>query len=375
MATVAVLAGLMAAPITQAATANLTLNGGLHSAGEPKTTGAQPLAVSPGKVAGFYVTVKNNDTANLPTFFMSATSSAAPVGAYWFNSDGSGTAHSCDTSPMKCDFGVFASGTEVTIVAAFTLPGGTSNATTNCYPADPTKRTALMSGVLPDPVNDTFVCVDFKFSSSQGNVPGKNKSRGDEFHWMDFVSTKVDPKNEAAQFPYCDQSAPEACDSNLLSVSDNTTLSSNANRFNVQYTRVVVPASAFDAADKTGAIHVKDGDPQATVNCDADCLDTVNAAGGFLGEVSQIDINSGATFDPDWIVTTIGMLGINASKVDGVVHDVGTATPDMLGRCADASVPDPDTTPDAGCFWAVNGGANTAIVTVYTHGNGKLRNF
>jgi hypothetical protein len=143
----------------------------------------------------------------------------------------------------------------------------------------------------------------------------------------------------------------------------------------VQYTRVVVPASAFDAADKTGAIHVKDGDPQATVNCDADCLDTVNAAGGFLGEVSQIDINSGATFDPDWIVTTIGMLGINANKVDGVVHDVGTTTPDMLGRCADASVPDPDTTPDAGCFWAVNGGANTAIVTVYTHGNGKLRNF
>ena len=373
MATVAVLAGLMAAPITQAATANLTLNGGLDSAGT-KISGATPGAVSPGKVAGFYVTVKNNDTANLPTFFLSGVNSkATPFGAYWFYTNAPGTAFPCQTNPMTCTFGTLASGASVTVVAAFTLPSTASADTSkNCYSnAD---HTPLQSGVQP--TTSTFVCADFKFSSNQGNVPGKNKSRGDEFHWMDWVSTDVDARNEAAQFPYCDASGTNVCSNALLSLSDNTSLSSSPSRFNIQYTQVAVPnALAFDSLHGSSGIHVADGGLVPAIdNCAGDCATAVANAGGFLGEVSLVEVNSGQNFDPDWIVTTIAMLGVNANKVDGVVHDTGGAEADVLGKCPSAAGPD-ETTPFEGCFWAVNGSGNTVIVTVYTHTNGKLRNF
>ena len=367
VAAVAILIGLIVVPTSLGATANLTLNGGTAAAGT-KISGHTPDAVSPGKVAGFYVTVKNTDTSNLPTFFMSAASNGTPFGAYWFDTSDPGTAHACQTSPLSCNFGTFNSGTEVTVVAAFTLPSSASSSTKNCYPSNPT---SLQFGVAP--TSSTFVCVDFKFSSSQGNVPGKNHSRGDEFHWMDWVSTDVDARNEAAQFPYCDASGTNSCDANLLSLNNNTTLSTNQSRFNVQYTRVTVPASAFDSDHATTAIHVQDGIGTATPGCDATCQAFVDANGGFLGEVSQIDINSGQSFAPDWIVTTIGMLGVNANKIDGVVHDNGTSA-DILGKCPSSAGPD-ESTPDVGCFWAVSGGGNTAIVTVYTHTNGKLRNF
>jgi hypothetical protein len=383
-ATVALLVGLFAAPTSLAATANLTLNGGLTSAGT-KVTGATPLAVSPGKVAGFYVTVKNDDTSNLPTFFMAASTTATPYGAYWFPSDGTqatGPAHTCQTSPLSCDFGTFSSGAAITVVAAFTLPSGTSNATTNCYPSDPTKRTALQFGVLPDPANDTFVCVDFKFSSNQGNVPGKNKSRGDEFHWMDFVSTKVDPKNEAAQFPYCDLSVTPGdlsdCPTNLLSLNNSTTLSSSNRNLNLQYTKVVAPAQAFDSNHGTSAIHVSDGVATNLCGTDESCLSIVSTGGGFLGETSTVDVNSAQVFSSAWIVTTIGMLGAKASDIDGVVHtytdELNVAHTDYIGKCPSVDGPD-ETTPTEGCFWAVSGSGNTAVVTIYTHYNGKLRTF
>lgn len=356
------------ASTTVAATANLTLNGGTDSQGA-KVTGATPLAVSPGKVAGFYVTVENDDTANLPTFFMTAASNAAPYGAYWYPT-GTTDYRPCQTAPLKCDFGTFAAGSEVTVVAAFTLPDGTSSSTRNCY--SEANHTGLQFGI--EPTSDTFVCVDFKFASSQGNVPGKNKSRGDEFHWMDFVSTVVDPKNEAAQFPYCDASGTNLCDNGLLSLNDSTTLSSSPSRLNLQYTKVTVPAAAFDSSHATSAIHVKDGDSTLDFVCTGTCADQVAAGGGFVGETSLLEVNDGQVFtDDDWIVTTIGMLGVQANKIDGVVHQLDNGTFEVLGKCLTAT--GPTDTSSAGCFWVTSGSGNTAIVTVWTHTNGKLRNF
>lgn len=378
LATVAILTGLVAAPITQAATANLTLNGGLTSGGD-KVSGATPAAVSPGKVAGFYVTVKNDDTANLPTFFLSGVNTTAtPYGAYWFYTNAPGTAFPCQTNPMTCTFGTFVSGASVTVVAAFTLPSTASADTSkNCY--SESDHTALQFGVQPDA--STFVCADFKFSSSQGNVPGKNKSRGDEFHWMDFVSTEGSPKNDAAQFPFCDLSAtPDVadCPTTLLSLNNNTTLASSNRNQNLQYTKVVAPAQAFDSDHGSSALHVSDGTATDLCGTDTNCLSIVSAGGGFLGETSTVDVNSGQQFSDEWIVTTIGMLGVKASDVDGVVHtytdELNVSHTDYIDNCPSASGPD-SSTPPAGCFWAVSGSGNTAIVTIYTHYNGKLRNF
>ena len=78
------------------------------------------------KVAGFYLVAKNNDTANLSSFFLTASTTATPKGAFWGPST-TGPWTACDTSNgLKCDFGAFNSGATVYVLAAFTLPTGTS---------------------------------------------------------------------------------------------------------------------------------------------------------------------------------------------------------------------------------------------------------
>lgn len=382
LAATALLVGLVAAPTSLAATANVLLNGGTTTT-PPLERAATPLEVSPGKVAGFYIAVKNADTSNLPTFFMTASSLAAPYGAYWYPA-GTTDYHACTTSPLRCDFGTFSAGSEAVVVAAFTVPtsAGDLSSTKNCKPSSPTDKQRGFALSDTTEVEQTWACVDFKFASSQGNVPGKNQSRGDEFHWYDFVSADVDPKNEAAQFPYCDLSVTPGdnsdCPQGLLSLNNSLSLSNSPNRLNIQYTKVDVSDSgAFDSDHGTSGIHVADGG-SFTIICTGACDTQVAANGGFLGETSVVDVNSGEPFT-GFIKTTIGMLGVHASDVDGVVHETGVvpniATVVIDEECPSADGPDLTATDPHECFWAADGPGNTAIVYVYTHVNGKLKAF
>src|SRR5689334_3754001 len=70
---------------TFAAVANVGVGGGWDTSLSNVTgvSGATPAKVSPGKVAGFYLSARNNDSANLSTFFLTATTTATPLGAFW----------------------------------------------------------------------------------------------------------------------------------------------------------------------------------------------------------------------------------------------------------------------------------------------------
>ena len=76
--------------VTLGALANIDIGGGVTVgttlAEHPRA--ATPTQVSPDNVAGFYLWVKNRDTANLSTFFMKAYSNATPVGAYFSKNGG-----------------------------------------------------------------------------------------------------------------------------------------------------------------------------------------------------------------------------------------------------------------------------------------------
>ena len=78
-----------------------------------------------------------------------------------------------------------------------------------------------------------------------------------------------------------------------------------------------------------------------------------------------------------FIRTTIGMLGVNTGSVNGVVHETvidGTTVGYIIDTlCATGDGPALST--DDECFWVSSGPGNTAIVTVWTHTNGKLKAF
>lgn len=322
-------------------------------------SGATPTQVAPGNVAGFYVWLHNNDAANLSTFFLNAAvTDATPVGAYWTHDLANGPWNTCEVSPaLKCSFGAFNSGTDIFVVAGFTVP---ASSTKNCLPA------GSSSGIAADAAR-AHVCVDFQFGSDSGYVVerGKNKSRGDAYHWYDVVYTDT-TGDQSAQFPFCDPNA-EACDTGLLTVSDSQTLGKN----NLQWTKVKAPDGAFGSPHGTTGIAVADN---FTFDCPAS---SGVCATKFLGQWSNVDVNSGQDFadGTEWVQIDIGVYGVAANKISVVYHlyQIGTTwyveTIDTL--CEDAGGPASNFDVDQ-CFWVQSLKGSSSQVTIWTHHNGKL---
>jgi hypothetical protein len=361
IAVIIVAASLAAATFaspTFAALANVNIGGG--AVGD-HVSGATPPQVSPGNVAGFHLWVRNEDSANLNTFFMKAVTSATPLGAYW--SRNGGPTQSCTTSDgLQCTFGTLSSGDVLLITAAFRLPTGTSTSLTNCLPDGST------AGVAP--TGTSWRCVDFQFASGSGFVPGKNKSRGDLYHWYDFVRTDGG-QDKGATFPFCDPSA-SACDDSLLTVFNTQGASKN----NVQSTELTAPAGAFNPAYGTTGLAVADNFPFDCPPGLTDCAShQTTGNNAFVGQWSQVDVNSEQPFGDDFIKVTLTMYGVNPNSIDGVVHLWFDGTDwhedTITDRCDSASGPGPD---QDECFWATGSGQN-AIVSVWIHNNGSIRTF
>jgi hypothetical protein len=360
---------------TFAAVANVGVGGGWNTSLNNVTgvSGATPSMVSPGKVAGFYLSAKNNDSANLSSFFLTASTAATPLGAFWTHDPtvANPTWTACDTSNgLKCTFGAFNSGAAVYILAAFTLPTATSTSKTNCL-IDPKVTQPTNSyghDPLEDPASDnpaSWVCVDFQFGSSSGFVTGKNKSRGDAYHWFDFVGTDTG-QDSAAQFPFCDLSAqPVNCSDALLSLNDTKT---NFGKNNPQWTQVLAPNGAFNSFHASSAIGVADGVASPCTGSG----DPAECSIAFLGQWSKVDVNDGGNFSPDFIKIDIGVYGVGVSKISHVYHFYevsGVLNVEVLPKCASSAGP---TGSDPSCFWATSLGGNASQVTVWTHFNGKL---
>jgi len=350
-----------------AAVANVQYGGG-DAVGDAGT-GATPDTVSPGKVAGFYLWAHNADSANLATFFLTATTTASPVGAYWSHS-ASGPWTACDVSKgLQCTFGAFNSGTDLFVIAGFKLPGTTSTSTANCL-TDPNRTTnpGEMAGV--DPTGSSWVCVDFQWGSNSGYVPGKNKSRGDAYHWYDAVNTDTGSDAEA-QFPFCDQSGTFTCDPSLLSINDSKT---NFGKNNPQWTGVTAPTGTFNSQHGSSAIYVADN-----VSFDCSAIDATKCGKANLGQWSTVTVNDGQT-STDWYQVDIGVYGLAANKISAVYHfyqigttwyveEITTVCPPPIGL----NPPGPATTTSDPCFIVESGKGNSATVSVWTHHNGNFR--
>ena len=334
---------------TLGALADIDFGGGDDSA-VAGVTGATPQKVSPGNVAGFYLWARNADSANLSSFFLNAAVTDATLyGAIWSHDPG-GPWTPCATSPaLKCAFGAFNAGTSIYILAAFTVP---ANSSKNCLPADST------SGIAAD-TSRSHVCVDFQFGASSGYVPGKNSSRGDAYHWYDVVYTDTGG-DASAQFPF---------DASLLTVSDTKTLGKS----NLQWTQVQAPAGAVGSAFGTTGIGVADHFVSSP------CIGNSNSAclTNFLGEWSQVDVNSGEDFaaGTPWVQIDIGIYGVSANRISTVYHfyqinDTGPWLLEQLGLCPTAD--GPATTSSPACFWVSTLKGSSSQVTVWTHHNGKL---
>lgn len=358
----------MLASTTVAAVANIDIGGG--DTVDVAARAATPTRVSPGKVAGFYLWIQNDDPANLSSFFMKAFTTASPLGAYW-SRNGETTKHGCDTSDgLMCSFGALNSGDQIFITAAFTATPSTSD----CLPANPPPNS---DGFGPAD-EDSYTCVDFQFGATSGFVEGKgkNKSRGDAYHWYDYVATDTGA-DEAAQFPFCDLSEePLACDNNLLTIFNST----GANRNNVQSTQVTAPVGAFNSAHATTGLAVADNFPFSCA--DAGSLPSCTAhetsgSNGFVGQWSQVEVNSEQTFGDSFIRIDISMYGVNPNSIDGVVHLWESAPGVWQERtisdeCPSAAGPSEGQTTE--CFW-VSGSGQVANVSIWALNNGRARTF
>jgi hypothetical protein len=375
------LIGAMLASTAVAATANIDIGGG-SAVNTPARAGAPPQ-VSPGNVAGFNLWIQNDDAANLPTFFMgavTAATAASPVGGYWSNDPINGPFHPCPITDAQlgCTFGGLNSGEVVYVTAAFTVSATTS--LTNCSLEDGE------DGFSPIGVAASWACVDFRFAAEQGNVVSdkKHKSRGDAFHWFDFVATDT-LTDEAAQFPFCnlsiDDNTIETCPDGPLKIFN----SEGANRNNVQSTQLTAPRGAFNSKSGSTGLGVAD-------NFDFDCptgvLDDVpncathegSGAGAFVGQWSQIDVNSEQHFIDQtiFIEVKLTMYGVNPSSIEGVEHIYQDAAGNWheaapIGTpCLTSGGPAVGQTTE--CFWA-SGTGNVTTVLVWMHDNGRIRTF
>lgn len=355
--TFALILGMALPAMTSAALADIATGGGIvpNVSGDPAT----PKAVSPGNVAGYYLWAKNNDSANLSSFFLTASTTATPVGAYWWRSADPETIFPCDTSNgLKCTFGAFVSQADVVVLAAFRLPTGTSTGQTDCDPAHPVQSSSTMT---------SWRCVDFQFSSSSGYVPGKNKSRGDAYHVWAVTSTTFNG-DQAAEFPFCDVTTdPATCDAGSFTVDTGTKVSKN----NIQIGKLTAPQGAFNSAFGTTGIALDDN--FTSFSCTADVC-TQNAA-DFLAPWARVDVNSEANVG-DWIQVDLTMYGVNANQIDGIAHVWSTGSESITNVCPDADGPaqGPSDTYN-GCFWASGLQGNAAAVSVWMKNNGNIRVF
>jgi hypothetical protein len=369
VASLIIAASLLTASLgtTFGAVPKLGVGGGVNTSFFNATgvTGATPTAVTPGKVAGFYLFAENRDSANVTSFFMTATAAATvtPKGALWSNNP-SGPWTRCETSPiLKCTFGEFSSGEKIYVIAAYTLPDTPSQSTTNCF-TDPGRPTLPANSYGVNPTGASWECVDFQFSANSGNVPGKNKSRGDAYHWFDVVNTDTGG-DQKAQFPYCDFSLDTvACDPSLLTISNDQSLG----KANPQWTKVQVPNdrvvfnAAQNVADGTRVLQTCPGTP-------AQC------STAFLGQWSQVDVNSGLDLNTAWIQIDIGVYGVSANKITTVFHfykDIAGALQleTIDDRCTYSTGPGPVTADP--CFWVMSLQGGSSQVTIWTHHNGKF---
>lgn len=350
---------------TFGAVADIRVGGGTNTAlfNGTGVTGAAPTAVSPGKVAGFYLFAHNNDAANLSSFFLTATtaSGVSPKGAFFSKNGGPWTA--CGTTGgLKCTFGAFNSGDTINVVAAFTLPNSTSTSRTNCK-TDPARQVQPANSYGVNPTGATWECVDFQFAADSGYVTGKNKSRGDAYHWFDAVNTDTGP-DQTAQFPFCDLSSTADCDASLLTLSDTQALGKN----NPQWTKVQVPN---DRAVFNTPQNVADGS-KVSQSCPGS---VAQCSAAFLGQWSQVDVNSGLDLNTAWIQIDIGVYGVSASKISKVFHfyqdSFGAWQLETIDHlCSDSNGPGPVT--NSSCFWVASLKGSSSQVTVWTHHNGKL---
>lgn len=359
---------------TLAAVANVQIGGGIVPGVFARA--ATPTQVSPGNVAGFYLWVRNEDAANLASFFMNAASNATPLGAYFTKNGGTKTNCPIAGGKLGCDFGAFNSGDVLLIAAGFRIPA-------NAPASDPNCKTATGAGFGPDP-GVASVCVDFKFGSNSGFVPDKkngNMSRGDEYHWYDFVTTNVTLDNGAG-FPFCNLAlfpTTVGCDSGLLSVFN----AGHASRNDLQTTKVTAPASAFNSLHGSTGIAVRDNNSAfscasaASLPATATCASHEGSgASAFVGQWSQVDVNSEQPFAGEFIRIDLEMYGVNANSIDGVIHlwFNGTAwQEDTIGdKCPTAA--GPDASQPGQCFWA-SGSGQTTLVSIWTTNNGNYRTF
>jgi hypothetical protein len=356
----------MLASTAVAATANVDIGGG--SVVNFDARAATPTQVSPGNVAGFYLWIQNDDPANLSSFFMKAFTASTPLGAYW-SRNGESAKHGCDTSNgLVCAFGALNSGDEILITAAFYANSSTANCMPDQLPAN--------SGGFEPTDEDSFACVDFQFGADSGFVEGKgkNKSRGDAYHWYDFVATDT-TSDQAAQFPFCDLSeTPLDCETDLLTISNGT----GANRNNVQSTALTAPAGAFNSAHATTGLAVADNFPFSCPTGIATCTaHETTGSKGFVGQWSQADVNSEQTFGDAFIRVDLAIYGVNPNSIDGVVHLWESAPGVWQERtisdeCPSAAGPDEGQTSE--CFWA-SGSGQVANVSIWMHNNGSIRTF
>jgi hypothetical protein len=355
---------------TLGAIANVKVGGGI--APDTYVRAATPAKVSPGNVVGFYLWAKNEDAAGLSSFFLTASTNLIFKGAFWKH-PGDATTTSCgsDANGLKCDFGALNSMDEILVLAAFTVPTPASSSPANCLPGNAPPNSGFNHGS-----EASWVCVDFQFAASSGFVleKGKNKSRGDAYHWYDSVATNVS-SDQGVGFPFCDSNI-SACDSS------NTTLTvqnaGTATASDVQTTHLTAPPAAFNTAFGKSGLAVADNFFFVCPSGAPTCADhQVNGQNGFVGQWSQVDANSEQEFGTAFIRIDLSMFGIKAQDIDGVMHIWQDALGAWQERPITALCPSaagPATGQTTECFWA-SGVGNVTTVSIWAHNNGNYRTF
>ncbi len=155
---------------TMAAIANVHVGGGIDI-GDTSKRAATPPQVSPGNVVGFYLWAKNDDAANLSSFFLTASTNLLFKGALWKH-PGDATTTSCgsDINGLKCDFGPLNSMDEILVLAAFTVPTPASISDTNCLP-DSRVRGLVGLYQLPVRGNLGLCCRERQEQEPRGCIP------------------------------------------------------------------------------------------------------------------------------------------------------------------------------------------------------------
>jgi hypothetical protein len=364
----------MLASTAVAATANINIGGGTDFTTKPRA--ATPTTVSPNDVAGFYLWIQNADAANLSSFFMNAATDSPAVGGYWYRRSAPATRVNCPVDSnlhLMCSFGPFNSGDEIVIVAAFNAKPSANNCMTNNPPPN--------SGGYAAPTT-SHACVDFQFGADSGFVPPKpgkpgNNSRGDAYHWFDFVGTDINQTDAAAPFPFCNLATQTTatCAAGLLTIANGASV----NRNNVQATQLTAPRGAFDSLHGSTGLAVTDN---FVFSCPAGLTDCASHQGSgssaFVGQWSQLDVNSEQDFGDEFIQVKLTMYGVSPNSVDGLVHLYSDGAGGWLegdpitAPCPSVDGPAVDQTTE--CFWA-SGSGNVTTVLVWMHDNGRARTF